>query len=49
MTAQREYNPHSNYHEELACGTCHKSHTASVMQCAQCHSDADVPAGWVVR
>ena len=49
ITAQREYNPHSNYHEELACGTCHKSHTASVMQCAQCHSDADVPAGWVVR
>ena len=49
ITAQREYNPHSNYHEELACGTCHKSHTASVMQCAQCHSDADVPADWVVR
>lgn len=49
ITAQREYNPHSNFHEELACGTCHKSHTASVMQCAQCHSDADVPAGWVVR
>ncbi|MEG1433965.1 MAG: cytochrome c3 family protein [Gordonibacter sp.] len=46
ITASFEYNPHSNYHEELSCGDCHKSHTESVMQCAQCHNDAKIPVGW---
>ena len=42
-----QYNPHNAQHGELARTTCHKAHRASVMYCAQCHDDAEVPEGWV--
>lgn len=46
-TADREFNPHSNYHgENLDCGSCHKAHEESVYTCASCHSDAEIPSGW---
>lgn len=43
---EQKYNPHSDYHETLECGSCHKAHEPSVMTCTQCHSDAVVPDNW---
>ena len=48
-----ERNPHtilselSVSHSEIACTDCHKGHRASVMQCTSCHTDAEVPDGWI--
>lgn len=42
-----ERNPHVAQHGEVACSECHKAHRASVMYCTQCHSDAEVPDGWL--
>lgn len=41
------YNPHEAHHMELECGTCHKTHRASVNYCTQCHATAEVPEGWI--
>ena len=46
-TSDMERNPHVAQHGEVACSECHKAHRASVMYCTQCHSDAEVPEGWV--
>lgn len=46
-TAGMEFNPHMAQHGEQACSTCHKAHRASVMYCTQCHSEAEVPEGWL--
>ena len=46
-TSDMERNPHVAQHGEVACSECHKAHRASVMYCTQCHSDAEVPDGWV--
>jgi len=40
-------NPHSSQHGQIACGSCHKAHRASVMYCAKCHDEAVVPDGWI--
>lgn len=47
LTSDREFNPHVSQHSERQCTDCHKAHRASVMVCAQCHSDAEVPEGWI--
>jgi len=46
-TAMLPLNPHATQHGEIACSECHKAHSASVMYCATCHKDAEVPNGWV--
>ena len=46
-TADLARNPHETPHGDLLCSDCHKAHRASVMQCAQCHNDAEVPEGWI--
>lgn len=46
-TADMARNPHVPQHGEIACSECHKAHRASVNYCTQCHSDAEVPAGWI--
>lgn len=47
LTADKGFNPHETQHGEIACTECHKAHRASVMICAQCHDEAEVPEGWV--
>ena len=42
-----EYNPHVAQHGEITCSNCHKAHRASVMYCTQCHSESEVPEGWL--
>lgn len=46
-TSGMRFNPHVAQHGEQECSTCHKAHRASVMYCTQCHSDAEVPEGWL--
>lgn len=46
-TSNREFNPHVAQHGEIACSECHKAHRASVLYCTQCHSEAEVPDGWL--
>lgn len=51
MTSYMDRNYHdqaSTPHGEVAeCGDCHKAHTQSIVMCAQCHGDAEVPEGWL--
>ena len=42
-----QYNPHQPQHGEQECSSCHKAHRASVNACTQCHSEAEVPEGWL--
>ena len=48
-----ERNPHTDLstlsvsHASVTCTDCHKGHRASVMYCTGCHSDAEVPDGWL--
>lgn len=46
-TSHLERNPHVPQHGEVSCGECHKAHRASVNYCSSCHSDADIPQGWI--
>ena len=46
-TSDMKFNPHRAQHGEVACSECHKAHRASVMYCTQCHSEAEVPEGWL--
>lgn len=46
-TSGMEFNPHKAQHGEIECSECHKAHRASVMYCTQCHSEAEVPEGWL--
>ena len=46
-TSDRARNPHAWEHAENACTDCHKSHRASVVICTECHSDVEIPDGWV--
>ena len=46
-TADMDRNPHQGQHGDVACSECHKAHRASVMYCTQCHSDSEVPDGWL--
>lgn len=46
-TDDMKYNPHSGQHGEVACSECHKAHRASVVQCSQCHGEAEIPEGWL--
>ncbi|MCI8367898.1 MAG: cytochrome c3 family protein [Eggerthellaceae bacterium] len=41
------YNPHSDRHGDIDCGTCHKAHSQSVNYCTECHASAPVPEGWL--
>lgn len=49
ITASIERNPHVPQHGEVSCGECHKAHRASVNNCASCHSDSELPDGWVAK
>lgn len=42
-----EFNPHHGQHGAQDCTACHKAHRESVMLCTECHSEAEVPEGWV--
>ncbi|MEG0374624.1 MAG: cytochrome c3 family protein [Raoultibacter sp.] len=46
-TSDMERNPHVAQHGEIACTECHKGHRASVNYCSQCHSDSEIPDGWL--
>jgi len=46
-TADLERNPHNSHLGNQDCTTCHNSHEQSVMYCTNCHSDAEVPEGWL--
>ena len=46
-TSDMEFNPHKAQHGEIACTECHKAHRASVLYCTSCHSEAEVPEGWL--
>lgn len=46
-TSDMKRNPHVAQHGKVACSECHKAHRASVNYCSSCHSDADIPAGWL--
>ena len=46
-TSGMEFNPHVPQHGEIECTECHKAHRASVMYCTSCHSEAEVPEGWL--
>lgn len=48
LTADKyEFNPHATQHGAQDCTSCHKAHRESVMLCTECHSEAEVPDGWV--
>jgi hypothetical protein len=40
-------NVHLAQHEVQQCSNCHKSHSASTVPCSQCHSDTNIPEGWL--
>lgn len=42
--AIKTVNPHQSHLIELPCTECHKTHTASVIYCNQCHLFRDMPA-----
>lgn len=46
-TSSMAFNPHVVQHGEISCSECHKAHRASVLYCTQCHSEAEVPEGWL--
>lgn len=46
-TSDMTRNPHVEQHGSVSCSECHKAHRASVFYCTQCHSDCDVPDGWL--
>ncbi|MDR3053309.1 MAG: cytochrome c3 family protein [Coriobacteriales bacterium] len=45
-TENLEFNPHDSHMPDLACDQCHQVHEQSEMMCRQCHSGAELPAGW---
>lgn len=42
-----EFNPDTPQHGAQDCTACHKAHRQSVMLCTECHTEAEVPEGWV--
>lgn len=46
-TSDRTRNPHVQQHGEVACSECHKAHRASTVYCSKCHSDTEIPEGWL--
>lgn len=46
-TSDKAFNPHVSQHGKIACSDCHKAHRAPVMYCSQCHSEAEIPEGWL--
>ena len=46
-TADLPRNVHIGQHGPVACTECHKAHRASVVYCTQCHSDVEIPDGWL--
>ena len=46
-TADVTFNPHYTQHGDIACSTCHKAHSDSVMYCTECHAAAQTPDGWL--
>ncbi|NTU90274.1 MAG: cytochrome c3 family protein [Actinobacteria bacterium] len=48
-TEDLAWNPHNtSQHGQIACSSCHRMHSPSVMYCAQCHAEAKkaMPEGW---
>ena len=46
-TSYMTRNVHISQHSTVSCSECHKAHRASVVYCTQCHSDVEVPDGWL--
>ena len=46
-TSNLPRNVHDPEHGALECTVCHKAHRASVVLCSQCHTDVQIPAGWL--
>lgn len=48
-TSWMSFNPHSQHHADIrmTCTDCHKGHRASVQMCTGCHTDAEIPDGWI--
>ncbi|MBB3170902.1 cytochrome c3 family protein [Parvibacter caecicola] len=46
-TADLSFNPHVAQHGQRECSDCHKGHRASVLVCADCHNEAQLPEGWI--
>ncbi len=46
-TSYMTRNVHVAQHGTNECTTCHKGHRASVNYCSSCHSDAEIPDGWL--
>lgn len=46
-TADLKRNVHDSHNGDQDCTNCHQTHEQSVVQCTQCHSDAEVPDGWL--
>jgi hypothetical protein len=42
-------NPHSSHLTAEDCSSCHQTHEQSVMLCAQCHNDVEIPEGWITK
>jgi hypothetical protein len=47
LTSDMERNVHIGQHGDIECSDCHKAHRASINQCSQCHTDAEIPDGWL--
>lgn len=47
ITADKPLNPHEARHDKYACSDCHKGHRASVVMCASCHGEVEIPDGWL--
>ena len=47
LTSDLAFNPHDTKHGERVCSDCHKAHRASVYVCAECHTEAELPSGWI--
>lgn len=47
LTSDMALNPHAEYHGETECSDCHKAHRASANYCSDCHSNAEIPDGWL--
>jgi len=46
-TADLSFNHHVAQHGQRECSDCHKVHRASVLVCADCHNEAQLPEGWI--
>lgn len=46
-TSGGKRNPHDSHNGDQDCTLCHQTHEQSMNSCTQCHTDAEVPEGWL--